>query len=581
MNALSVLKNRAFKISLHVLHAIVMLFSTYYLFFESLTSQSVANSYSTRYTFVMLSILLAHMYLHFILMACKTKLNLSREYLYFFIIAVIAFCLCGLIFLTVPAEIRIQNDGADKISAALSLWHNQQYKIIHSGFWNNDALHPLYRFNPSRPPLFPYLLACFHRLLGYKFENVFLLNFVLAGFLFTLLGIALKFMNSKRLSVAAILFFASHPVVSLYSASDDYAILFALIFLASLFCVVKYFKNINSSKLGLAVILCCLLANIRPESIAISLVIMIILFIHSIIFRSFTYTYFWIPIFLLPALWVRISCGFTYNGAKMKALDAGLHGGMLPLFQYSFKSIIHNSTSFLNLISDFNYEMPYADIVAILGIFGMLLWAATLIVNAKKINKSCWFATLIIVSSVLTYWLITTRFGSPGDRRTVRYYIFATLILSSFATYLFYRLKMNKTLVLIVAITIFALHHPFAIKNYIHKKDSTRATTYHIAISYLAPIKPDRILIFSKVPRFYLVHGFSAVSFKTAGERYRKYIAKLQNSTFNRILVVQKLHNNNRPFQGYALSKKYKTKILYEAPQDSRSKVRVSEIVFE
>lgn len=562
--------------------------STTLICIHTFRSKSIAARYLVESTYGIMSLFLLSIIVILLcgLWSVRQKILplIKEHYRYLAVIAL----LVGFIFIAIEPQFRIQNDAAKRASTALSFWHDHSFKIIQTGTWQDGKILPSAEIIPGRPPLFTYLTSLIHTIRGYNLNNIFILNFF-SSLLFMMSIYAFSGLIMDRMSsISAVLLSASHYVITLYCASDDYGILTCGFQYFSIYLGYLYAINPCRNKLNLLLISAVALGILRPETIVLGIYIIVFITLLSAhkAYRFQSYFHPWVFFFLLPTFWQRFIKGLRHGGENISSLQVSEQHGMYFLILKTLKRTVIKIYDFLNLNYTFTETHAFVEWIIILGSLGLLafilfgLFKFAFEIFTKKLSgrKKLVSLSYVIVYVLLVLVLITI-IGSPSHRKFARYYIFLCVLFSVFAVYLFRLLKFPPKLIAIFSIFVFLGNISVARENKLHESTSNWAISYHISRKYLEGLNLENCQIIARFPEQYIVHGWSATGFRYANSEYSKLLADLKQQKIKNIYIIQRISaRSGNVYSRFKLVKNYKLQTVFKESKDRYSNILISRV---
>src|SRR5574337_701141 len=277
---------------------------------------------------------------------------------------IVSVLITSIIFTSVKPMFRVLSDETNLVAVSKSMVYEKRTDNVTMGKWYYDNFYPLNREIEKRPLMFPFFLNIIHTFIGYRPENVFILNFFVLLALLYMIYLAVKDISSEMWAIVAVIFVASQPIVSQCATSGGFD-LFATVFLLMCLLILYTFLNQPSAAtFQLLWVSLLMLTNTRYEGILPFLIIMGFLaalnYVKSEYFKGGSaIIYSLTPLLILPVVWQR----FLVQKSVENPPD-------VPAF--SWGHFINNNLSFLKSLVDFRFYLPYATLVNILGLAGLL-----------------------------------------------------------------------------------------------------------------------------------------------------------------------------------------------------------------
>jgi len=334
---------------------------------------------------------------------------------------VIALILTSLVFATVRVRFKTLSDETNMLAVSKSMLNDKTIFNSTMGMYYYGNYNQIHNELPIRPLVFPFLTHLLHVVTGFRYQNPFVLNFIIMFlFLSGVYIITRKFLDIPS-SIAAMLLILSYPVFTIFGTSGCFDLLNTAFFFLVMVAVYHFLKNPSSTTFGLIFSSLLMLSNIRYESI-IFLVIVPLLLIKKMkwsYLKDCSYLLFITPLIILPYVWQRI-------------LKPGSHPHPTDVSLFSLSSFKENITMILKNFIDFEYFLPYAGFLSIISI--LILIYLIVEVLRKKIplkNYECYFIFVLAGSFLLSSFIYFSYFfGDYTHPSTARFFITLSVALA-------------------------------------------------------------------------------------------------------------------------------------------------------
>jgi len=487
---------------------------------------------------------------------------------------IVSAILAVIIFVSVPPALRVLNDEVNLLSVSRSMTADKTAVVIDEAIQSHGVLDVKSSYIDKRPLLFPYLVSILHTFLGYRIENVFILNFVVLLALLSTVTIGLRRYLGSVGTVFCALLIVSHPIVSLTAASgvfDLFAATFMVICLANLWFFLKRPSAVSFQLLWLN---CILWSNIRYECFVYFAVILVLL----AVLRCLKWAYFrnlWLyaltPVFFIPLVLQRI---ITQCGTQVPEGDV----------MFSLRHFAQNNVVFFKNLFRFDFYLPYANIVILLAVVSFLY----VLYRVIRPHRPCSDKTTIVWSVILfavlcANWVIVSSYYHPiDDVVTCRFYIPFCVVSSFLVALAVGRLgwfEKRPVLILLLSIFIFALYHPVAVENRMFKDRAGYRRNYEIISNYFNRLCEKDILIIAPSPKQLIVNGFGAIGFRRANANPDVYLDRYRRRLFENIYVVQEVSFAAKtPEKDNLLTDEYQLSPVYEMHNRNDYFLRISKV---
>lgn len=488
----------------------------------------------------------------------------------------IVIVLAIMILIAVPPSLRVFNDEINLVSVSRSMVFNKTPCIVTECNYNYGVQNILSDYIGKRPLIFPYALSIMHTAMGYRVENVFILNILVLAFFLYLTFSCMRFFFGNIAAISALLLILSHPIVSLSATSGGYDLMSASFIFLCLLTVWFYIKHPSHITFRFMFMSFMILSNIRYESILYFVITLCLLGVFRFIKREHLkgrWLYVLSIILLLPLLWQRI--------LKFTEPQLGIGEEM-----FSVKHFIENNKVFFNSLMRFDFHQPYATIIFWLGGIAVVYLLMKIISNRfRAIDKGSIALMAITFAIIGSAWtVITSLFWSRCDdivcaRFYLPFCILFSIILSIGVSHL---LKKKPLVMLLFCVLVFVIYHPIAIENRLFLARKGYSRNYRLTMNFMKSVDSDneKILMIVPSPKQMVIHGFGAIGFSRANEEVRTHLYRLAHKLYKDIYVVQEIdYKLGTPLKKYRLSSAYKLLPVYEAQNRGNRIVRISKVL--
>jgi len=484
----------------------------------------------------------------------------------------IAFVLTCVVFLSVKVGFKTLSDETNLLSVSRSMLDDKTAYNTTTAKYYYGNLQPINRDIPKRPLVFPFLVYLLHAVTGFRYQNAFVLNFIVLFLLLAGVFILTRKLLDFASALAASLLVLSYPVVSVFATSAGFDLLnsvFFILVLAVVYCFIR-----NPSSAGFSFILACLLffANIRYESILFLPLIPLLLLpkIKWQYVKDSSHLLCLTPLLNLPFIWERI---LQPKGQFESFKDVQL---------FSFGSLAGNLKSFAGNLLDFDYRLPYAGIVTLASVLIFLYLIAQIL--RKKIplqsHHQYFLLVLLISVGISTVMYFAHFFGYYTHPSSARFFITLSIFFALCPIVLRIanpRLISGRVLLLLAVIS-FLYYHPIAVEGRIINTLTLNRQTNH-CIDFIKKLDDKNILIVSSRPGQYVALGCGAVDFAYANKNKASLLNEAQRHLYSKIIVFQEiLYQTGNPSGDTALDPAYNLKPLHEIQFTAEAFLRISEV---
>ena len=452
----------------------------------------------------------------------------------------LAFVMTCIIFLSIPVQFKILADETNLLSVSQSMvYHKEAYRISMAHYYH-DGLIPLKVDVPKRPLLFPFVICLIHSVLGYRPQNVFILNFIV---MFVCLSgvyvITRKCLDSWSAAAGMFLVLAC-PLVPIYGTSGGYDLFSTLFFAMIMVALYEFLKSPTGEALAFIWASLLMFSNIRYESIIFFLLILgpSVPFMKLKYFKSNAWLYALTPLLSLPFIWQRVLSQGTYENPSD-----------VPLF--ALQSFIKHGKIFIQNFLNLQMDLPYAGLLNLFAVI-MLGYLAKQILTKKADFKSYqkYFGFILGISIAAFLVIVLShhfgRFDRPTQARLfLNFSLFCALTPLLLKGLLPNWLSGKKLLA--AAIIVFLFYHPIAARHdFINSLIITRI--HQNSHRFLEDLNDRDVLVITDYSGHYTALSYGAVKFEYANSHREELLIELKKHRYSKIIVIQEIVNQtNRP----------------------------------
>ncbi len=444
----------------------------------------------------------------------------------------------SIVFATVPLQFKILGDETNLLSVSQDMYYHKGAYIISMADFNNGSLRVLDVSLPNRPLLFPFAISLIHCLLGYRPENVFILNFILMFILLTGVYVVIKRSIDTNTAVAGIFLILAYPIVSISATSGGYDLFSTVVFALALTVFYQFLKSPHPSGFAFLWVSLLMFSNIRYESCIFFLIIVVAAarIIKLNYFKQYAYIYVLTPVLSLPFIWQRFLSQGTYENPAN-----------IPLF--SLKSFIKHGKIFIANYLNLNFELPYSGFLNIAAVL-IIAYGVYLIVT-RKIRLASYqkYFTAILMLCIGTIMVIVIshhfgRYDRPTQARLFMYFSIFCALTPVFLKAIKPDWIGGKKL-MVASVVIFLFYHPVATQHaFINNMVITRIHQH--TQKFLKNLDEPDVLLVTAYAGQYTALNYSAVTINYANQHRRDLLVDLNAHRYSKILVLQEFEYATR-----------------------------------
>ena len=488
----------------------------------------------------------------------------------------LAFCLLmtTIVFVSVPPKYRVLSDETNLLSVSQSMTYNKDILNVTQAKFYYGNFNTVQGDLPTRPLLFPFLTHIIHTIAGYRYQNVFALNFIVLFALLSLTFIVIESCMSRMSAIAACLLLLSIPTLTLSASSGGFDVCSLLFFALSFVFLYRFLIKPTNVRFGMLLIQLIMLSQIRYESIAyVALILGALFVLKKITLEMVTRNAVLLaatPFFILPMLIQRKLTPNTFENPP----------GVAP---FAFSHFLKHSKDLVEGMIFFQPQYPYPGYLNWIAIILFLFILIRVIPDIKKhLSSSQVLFSAVLSSCVLISLLIVLfhhfgLFPHPTQARLFLIFLVSLALMPVLFRSMFPAYLPEKGL-LAISIFSFVLYHPIATQSRFTNSLTIVRETEDI-YRFLKEINDPKILIVAERPGQLTVANFGAVGFGYANGNKDAILADLDRSLFNDIWVFQKYsYETGKPLKDQILSSEFSAQFVKDFMVSDVEFVRVSKI---
>lgn len=489
-------------------------------------------------------------------------------------------------------DFRILADETNLLSMSQALYENRECKNYTS------VLYYYYGFKnvisselDKRPALFPLTVSFIHSFFGYRPENSFIVNIVSAFLSLLFLYHLVNYRFGKFWGICAMLLLASYPVFILYYTSGGFEVLNLLFSLILFWLLFKFLREPTAINTEALLLFLPLISQTRYESsfAVICILPAIFILLPKDEYFKFSYKLVLTPLFFVPVVWLRL---LTDNIKGLQAQDKGKAFG----FDF-FKDNLEKAYYFF-VGKDISYgAVRIITFFAIAGLaWSIIDFIVDLIKNQKKVvikNLNDNKTQIIFVSSITLFYLFHAiiRFAYWGGDLALRSSSRLAIIFLPLFVYfaikfcygLWKKFSVRKEYVFICALIILFAYYPVAGQN-LGVRDLTLYREFKATREFLDryfPNKNEYILVVNRA-NMYVPLKYNSIGFDILNNKLDFVKSNLRNRTYNYLVIAQIVNKNtNIPIDKYFVPSSVHLETIRETQISADKYIRFSRAFFK
>jgi len=468
-----------------------------------------------------------------------------------------ALVLTVIIFVSVPVAFKILNDEACLLSVSQSMTYEKTASEVFAAKFVYGDFVPLLEDVPKRPLLFPFAVHLIHIVSGYRYQNVFALNFIIMLVFLCMVYVVTRRFASHVTALAAMVLVVASPVFPIYGTSGGYDMFSALFFGFTVVILFRFIHHPDADTYALMWLTLLMLSNIRYESFIfwIMIHIGILKLLRWQFFKSHAYVFVLTPLLCLPYILQRV-------------LTVGKYENPIDVPLFSFGSFVRNiHVLFVNLFN-FGYYLPYAGLlnIAAILIIGYIIYR--ILQKGDRISRPDTHFGAIVLGCVLIHMVIilshhAQQFDHPAQARLFFIFTVFVSLMPVIFKVMFPAFISGKTL-MTGAVVLFFLYHPIAVENqfmnFLHPM-----RTNGICRSFLKESNTQNPLIITRWGIQYVPLGYNTINFNFFNANKDEFVAEIQAHLYDKVFIFMEVGAKTRaplPGQGIDIDERMKLNII-------------------
>ncbi len=327
-----------------------------------------------------------------------TKIKSFFEYHWFALILSVLLMILG-IFACKP-DFRILADETNLVSDSQTLYEKRECYIVYSSLNRNLGEKRLIRIGiDKRPAFFPYFLSLVHTVLGYKAENVFILNFIFGVLSLFLIYYLIQIYKGRFWGICGLCCLSAYPIFLLYANSAGFDLFNMFCSLVLLVLIYKFIEQRKASFAEVLLLWLPIIGQSRYESILSVFIVLPLIFywLPKSEYSKLTYKTWLFPLLLLPSAWLfRIT-----NDPSFWQVDKLEEG-------FGLNWLCNNTIQAFVFFLSGEEAYGIIPILSILGIIGFIIFVLDIFRKETNLSFGCLdtkSTRLFVVAFLLFYFL--------------------------------------------------------------------------------------------------------------------------------------------------------------------------------
>ena len=433
-------------------------------------------------------------------------------------------------------------ESKECIAGGSQIYHfDGSIEIIEKSFVSKE------HFINKRPILFPYLVNILHLLTGYRYQNVFIINYLCGILILFFLYLLLHFKFGRFWAQTSIIILSSYPLYVWYVNSAGFDILNLLCSLIY-FLLIYFFINKPEAINGeLLLMWMPILGQSRYESAIAVFPTLILLFylLPKVEYTKFSFRLYLFPILFLPIAWLR----------GIKAVVDNSDGVDLNN-QFGISNFIENFKQSLVFFFSGNEEYGIIPIISIIALLGFIFFIKKVKIKSKE-NLSLFIG---IFSYYILHLIIKLSFcqGISDFTKplTSRHSLIFLPVFIFFSIYMLVHLTIKfsfKKEYCIVGLIFMYLIFSHDFSKVYGIRDLSNYQIFKFTKNYLEENfknKNEFIILFS-YPNHFGILGYNSINYSTFKHTKDFFLNYYKNKNFSYFLAIQIIPDNPGLFEEY------------------------------
>jgi hypothetical protein len=491
-----------------------------------------------------------------------------------FMQVVICFLMTVTVFVSIPPKYRVLSDETNLLSVSQSMTYRRDILNVTQSKFYYGNFNVVQGDLPTRPLLFPFFTSIVHTLTGYRYQNVFVLNFLILFAFLTMTFLTVEPKLGRLSAIAACLLLLSVPTLTLSASSGGFDVCSLFFFGLSFVLLYRFLDAPSSERFGMLLIQLILLAQIRYESIAYVAVILGILFVLRKIklemITKNTALFAAAPFFIIPMLLQRKLTPNTFENPP------GVPPFAFDHFLKHFK-ILAESMVFVQP------DYPYPSYLNWLAIIMLVILIVKIVPNFKKYldEKKSIFTVLVLANVALGLTIVLFHhfglFPHPTQARLFLIFLVFLAMMPVVFRYFYPQLLTERKLFALAAVS-FALYHPVATQGRFTNSLTIIRETEDL-YRFLNQLNDPKIMIIAERPGQFTVANFGAVGFGFANGNKGALLNDLSRGLFSDMWVLQKYSfETGKPLKDQELAPEFVLETVQDNMVTASEFVRISKV---
>ena len=522
----------------------------------------------------------------------KEKINfqsLSVFFKYHWFALLLSLLLMILSVFIIKQDFLILADETNLLSVSQSLYNSKESLLDCSSFtYKSGAKDIIVGRLDKRPAFFPYLLSLIHSILGYRPNNVFVLNFITGFLSLFLLYYFIQLIWGRFWGLTGLVCLASYPLFIVYTNSGGFDVFNMMCSLVFFICLFKFIKNPDSLNAEVLLLWIPLIGQSRYESIMSILVAlpMVFYYLPKKEYSNFSYRFVIFPLLFIAPAWLR---RLSSDPSDWQVI------GNEAVF--SFEWFWQNINKAIVFFVEGGKDFGVIPLLSILALLGLLLFVYEVYIKKKNMagnNDSFlspfdyrifWGAIFLfyVFHAVIKFsYKLTDLTNVFASRHAIIFLPLFIIMAVSFFAQINRLYSIKKVYYVVLCFILLICYWPEAASNLCGIKNFELYQELKFSRDFLKKYFPDKreYIILSREPFLYTPLEYSSIYlglYENLGGMINNYYNQKFCSYF---LAFQTLNSETRlPYDGYEIPKGLKSEIIFETHLQKKFIYRISRCI--
>ena len=435
----------------------------------------------------------------------------------------------------------------------------------------------------KRPAFFPYLVSLIHSLIGYRANNIFVLNFIVGYLsLFFIYYLIFLLFRSRLWGINGLICLAAYPLFIVYTNSagfDVFNMMCSLVFFILLYYFIKNPDTIRAEALLMWV---PLISQSRYESVLSVIIALAVIFycLPKEEYNNLSTNFYIFPLLLVPPAWLRLITNDT-TSMQVDSLDQC----------FSFENFCNNVQNAVYFFTSWNSDFGVIPILTILGVIGFVLFISNTyfkkeafkVVNIDKNFNNIssfrifWFSVFLFYTliSIVIFSFVWINFTEPIIRRQAIVFV-PLIIIMTISCMIEIQKNINHFKIYFTIFSLFLLfiHWPYYFKsNEISYLEFKKSREF---LEERYPQKKEYVIIHHR-SNWYTALNYNSIDYSNYVLHKNIFLEQFSKKSFSFFIAIQIIDlETKEPYPACKIPEDFDSEIVYETYLQENSILRIS-----